>query len=180
MIVNGLARQGFRLIISGSNAHLLSSELATHLTGRYTQALILSYSFIEYSWIDPIERTAQEMQDLLIYYSEKGGFPEPLVTTLNATQHIIDLIDAVLFKDIIRRFTIRNPGGIGDLTSYLLSTIGSEYSLQNLTRICQVKSVHTIKKYLDLPDMAYLMFSIPRFSYKIRNQIEYNKKNICL
>ena len=176
LIINRLARQGFRLVISGSNAHLLSSEFATHLTGRYTQTLILPFSFSEYSRINPIERTAPEKQELLVQYSENGGFPEPLVTSLNSTQYIIDLIDAVLFKDIIRRFNIRNPGGIGDLTSYLLSTVGSEFSLQNLTRICLVKSVHTVKKYLDLLEMAYLMFSIPRFSYKLRNQIEYNKK----
>jgi uncharacterized protein len=176
LIVNRLARQGFRLIISGSNAHLLSSELATHLTGRYSQTLILPFSFTEYARVKPAERTTMEMQELLFRYSETGGFPEPLVTNINSTQYLIDLIDAVLYKDIIRRFTIRNPGGIGDLASYLLSTIGNEFSLQNLTRICQVKSVHTVRKYLEFLESAYLLFSVPRFSYKVREQVAYNKK----
>lgn len=176
LIVNRLARQGFRLMISGSNANLLSSELATHLTGRYSQTFILPFSFSEYSRIHPIERTDMEMNELLIIYSETGGFPEPLLNPMNHSQYLNDLIDAVLYKDIIRRFNLRNPVGIGDLASYLLSTIGSEFSLQNLTRICQVKSVHTVKKYLASLESAYLVFSVPRFSYKIRDQIAYNKK----
>lgn len=176
LVVNRLARQGFRLMISGSNAHLLSSELATHLTGRYSQTFILPFTFSEYSRIDPVEKTDLERLGTLMSYSETGGFPEPLLSHLNGPQYINDLIDAVVYKDIIRRFSIRNPGGIGDLISYLLSTIGSEFSLQNLTQTCQVKSVHTVKKYLDFLEAAYLVFSVPRFSYKIREQLAYNKK----
>lgn len=176
LMVNRLSRQGFRLILSGSNAHLLSSELATHLTGRYTQTCILPFSFSEYLTIHPITRTENEIQEQLLIYNETGGFPEPLLTDINRVQYTNDLIDAVLYKDIIRRFSIRNPVGIGDLTSYLYSTVGSEFSMQNLARISQVKSVNTVRKYLEYLEMAYLVFSVPRFSYKYREQLAYNKK----
>ncbi len=176
LIVNRLSRQGFRFLLSGSNAHLLSSELATHLTGRYTQTCILPFSFREFLTINPITRTDKEIKEQLLIYNETGGFPEPLLCEISRVQYTNDLIDAVLYKDIIRRFSIRNPVGIGDLTSYLYSNIGLEYSLQNLTRVSQVKSVNTVRKYLKYLEMAYLVFSIPRFSFKHREQVAYNKK----
>ena len=83
LLANRLARQGYRLYITGSNAHLLSRELATHLTGRHTVTTIFPFSFAEYLRTKPGEHTESEYRALLADYAVTGGFPEILTTTID-------------------------------------------------------------------------------------------------
>ena len=79
LLVNRLQRQGYRLVVTGSNAHLLSSELATHLTGRHIPIVLFPFTFVEY--LRSLERplTDQEKAQALRTYIESGGYPEPLM-----------------------------------------------------------------------------------------------------
>jgi Predicted ATPase (AAA+ superfamily) len=79
MFANRLQRQRFRLLITGSNANLLSSELATHLTGRHAAVALFPFSFREYLTISENQKTAVEKKDALDVYVEQGGYPEPLL-----------------------------------------------------------------------------------------------------
>lgn len=179
IFVNRLARQGYDLVITGSNSHLLSSELATHLTGRYLQTTILPFSFREYLSLSLQERTTHEKVSALYQYAQCGGFPEPLVKKFPARDYLVTLFDSVVYKDIVKRFHIRSVQGIEDLAMYLLSNIASEYSYTSLARVTRSKSPMTVRKYLGYLEEAFLFFSLPRFSFKVREQIAANKKIYC-
>jgi len=77
LLVNRLQRQGFNLVITGSNANLLSKELATHLTGRHYAATIFPFSFKEYTSFFGKALTTAEIKQHFSRYVVHGGFPEP-------------------------------------------------------------------------------------------------------
>lgn len=180
LLANRLARQGYTLYITGSNAHLLSKELATHLTGRHTVTTILPFSFAEFLKTKRSEPTESECRAYLEEYANAGGFPEILTTTIDKKDYLLRLFDAVVYKDIIRRYQIRSPQGLGDLAQYLCSNVACEYSIHGLTRVSGCKSDQTVRKYLDYLSEAFLFFSILRFSYKAKEQILANRKAYCI
>nr|WP_321352134.1 ATP-binding protein [uncultured Methanoregula sp.] len=179
LFVNRLARQGYELVITGSNSHLLSTELATHLTGRYFQTPILPFSFAEYLRLSSHELTTEEKISALFSYAQGGGYPEPLVKKFSSRDYLRTLFDSIVYKDIVRRFHIRSVQGIEDLSLYLISNIASEYSYGSLARVTRNKSPMTVQKYLGYLEEAFLLFSIPRFSFKVREQVASNKKIYC-
>ena len=192
LFVNRLQRQGFRLLITGSNANLLSSELATHLTGRHSAHVLFPFSFSEFlegmakpgiSLGGPQFKhsplTETECREALDIYAEQGGYPEPLLKNLNLRDYLRTLLQSTLYQDIVKRFRIRSVQGIEDLAFYLLSNIAREYSLNALSRITKCRSVHTVDKYIRCLQEAYLVFSLPRFSFKVKDQVGLNKKIYC-
>lgn len=177
--VNRLQRQGLRLLITGSNANLLSSELATHLTGRHTSIVLFPFSFAECLKASGGEKTEIEKMAALDIYVEQGGYPEPLLKKIDRHNYLRTLLQSTLYKDIVKRYRIRSVQGIEDLALYLMSNIASEYSYNALVGITRCRSVHTIDKYIRYLQEAYLVFSIPRFSFKVKNQVGQNKKIYC-
>jgi len=181
LFANRLSRQGYNLFITGSNAHLLSRELATHLTGRHTSIVLFPFSFPEYlKATASTELTSNEKRQKLEEYLEQGGYPEPLVKNLDRKEYLSTLFDSIIYKDILRRYKIRNPQGIMDLSQYLLSNTAKEFSYTSLTGIGHCKSVHTVQRYMGYLQEAYLFFTLSRFSYKMRNQAGENKKLYCI
>ena len=179
MFVNRLQRQGLRLLITGSNANLLSSELATHLTGRHSSLVMFPFSFAEYLAAAGNQKTEIEKRGALEVYAEQGGYPEPLLKNIDRRDYLRTLLQSTLYKDIIRRFRIRSVQGIDDLCLYLMSNIGREYSLNALSRVTRCRSGHTVDKYVRYLQEAYLVFSLKRFSFKLKNQAGQNKKIYC-
>ncbi len=180
LFLNRLQRQGYRLIVTGSNAHLLSSELATHLTGRHLPVVLLPFSFGEYLSTKDRELTGLEHVQALREYAEAGGFPEPIVKNVQAGPYISTLFDAVIYKDIVRRKRIRKIQGLEDLALYLLSNTAREYSFRTLTRVTRCRAVPTVEKYLGYLEEAFLFFSLRRYSFKVREQIQANRKIYCI
>ena len=180
LLANRLQRQGYRLTLTGSNAHLLSRELATHLTGRHLPILLLPFSFAEYLQTLPQPPTAAESQAHCARYAQTGGYPEPLLKKLDAQSYLTTLLRAILYKDIVQRFNLRRPQGLDNLALHQLSNLATEYSLTRLTEIAQSRSVHTVQKYLRAMEEAFLVFSVPRFSWKIREQAKSNKKTYAI
>ena len=167
LFVNRLQRQGLRLILTGSNAHLLSSELATHLTGRHLPIILFPFSFAEALRTHPGARTGPEMAEQFRRYSEAGGYPEPLLRDMDREYYLRTLWNSVLYKDIVRRRRIRSVAGLDDLAGYLLANVAREYSLNRLTAVTRCRSVHTVAKYIGHLEEAFLFFSLPRFSSKV-------------
>ncbi len=180
LLVNRLARQGYSLYITGSNAHLLKKELATHLTGRHTVTTIFPFSFAEYLRTKPGEYTESEYRAHLAEYAVTGGFPELLITAIDKKEYLLRLFDAVVYKDIIRRYRVRSPQGLGDLAQYLCSNVAGEYSVHRLSQVTGCRSDQTVRKYLEYLKEAFLFFSVPRFSYKVKEQLQANKKIYCI
>lgn len=180
LLVNRLARQGYNLILTGSNSHMLSQELSTHLTGRYLQTTIFPFSFSEYLSLQDQPVTTTGTREHLARYAEQGGFPELHIKNLNGREYLGTLFDSIVYKDIVTRFHIRFAKGLDDLAVYLLSNAAQEYSYTTLSQVTRCRSAHTVRKYLGYLEEAYLFFSVPRFSYKFREQVAANKKIYCI
>ena len=105
LFVNRLLRSKMRIIVTGSNAKLLSGELATHLTGRYNEIRLFPFSFSEYCHFHHIDiksittKAAAERQQAFAQYMIDGGFPE-LQSLNNKRGYVQSLIEAILIKDI--------------------------------------------------------------------------------
>ncbi|MBW6492528.1 MAG: ATP-binding protein [Lentimicrobium sp.] len=179
IIANRLQRQGYQLIITGSNSNLLSSELATHLTGRHLPIRIFPFSFSEYVNAIDKEMTQPELKESFNDFLINGGYPEPLINSIDYVQYLQVLFDSTLFKDIVKRYNIRQPGALEDLANYIISNICSEFSLNSLSSHTQISSVHTVKKYLSYLEEAFIFFTLPRFSFKVREQQQSNRKVYC-
>lgn len=178
LFVNRLRRQGYNLVLTGSNSNLLSSELATHLTGRYISTIIFPFSFKEYFNFSRSseETTTGEMKAKLHDYMIKGGYPEPLVKGLDYNEYLRTLHDAILFKDVVKRHNIRSSAQLGDLSRFLVSNSTNFISYNTLTRLTGLKSAASITKYIDHLEEAFLFFKLNAFSFKYKEQVKSNKK----
>lgn len=180
LLVNRLQREGRRLLVTGSNSHLLGSELATHLTGRHQQILLFPFSFQEALRLQVTALSGAEQRSLLTEFLRDGGFPEPWVKNVDRRDYLRTLVHSVLYKDIVKRFHIRSIQGLDDLARYLFSNVARECSYQNLTRVTRCRSVHTAVKYMRYLEEAFLFFTVRRFSFKVREQDSSNKKAYCV
>ncbi len=179
LVVNRLQRQGLRLIITGSNSNLLSSELATHLTGRHLPVYLFTFTFSEYLSVFTKELTTPEKKEKFNNWLISGGYPEPLMKGLNIREYLQVLFDSILYKDIVKRYKIRQPGSLENLAVWLISNITAEFSLNAICSQVQISSVHTVKKYLHYLEECFVFFTLPLFSYKVGEQQRGNKKIYC-
>lgn len=179
LVVNRLQREGYRLIITGSNSNLLSGELATHLTGRHLPTYLFTFSFKEYLGIFERTLTEAEIAEKFIDFLINGGYPEPWMKSLDFKDYLQVLFDAVLFKDIVKRHRIRYGGALENLAIWLISNIANDFSFNSLAKHTQISSVHTLQKYLHYLEEAFIFFTIPKFSYKVREQQKSNQKIYC-
>ncbi len=180
LFVNRLQRQGYNLIITGSNSHLLSKELSTHLTGRHLQTSIFPFSFKEFLKLSKKELTSSEIKEKFSNYLFHGGYPEYLVKKIDFKDYLSTLFNSIIYKDIIKRYDVRSPKEIENLSFYLLSNIANEYTYNSLTKVTGIKSSHTIQKYLNFLEESFIFFSLNRFSYKVKNQLSSTKKIYCI
>ncbi len=180
LFVNRLKRQGYNLVITGSNSNLLSKELATHLTGRYLLINIFPFSFKEYLDAKGIALTESEIKEELFAYLTYGGYPEPLLKKTEYKDYLSTLFNSIIYKDILKRFRIRHVQAMEDLAVYLISNTAQEFSYNTLSSVTKCRSVHTVQKYLGYLEEAFIFFKIGRFSFKVREQIASNKKIYCV
>lgn len=180
LFANRLNRQGYNLVVTGSNSNLLSKELATHLTGRYSLINIFPFSFKEYLDAGSRELTESEIKEKMFSYMTYGGYPEPLLKKAEYKDYLSTLFNSIIYKDIVKRFRIRYVQAIEDLAVYLISNTAQEFSYNTLSKVTKCKSVHTVQKYLDYLEEAFIFFKISRFSFKVREQIASNKKIYCI
>ena len=184
LFVNRLHRRGFNIIITGSNAYLLSRELSTHLTGRYIQFQVFPFSFIEFlrakDFVTDQTLELKEKQGILLnyldLYLENGGYPEVVVKGLDAKNYLTTLFESILFKDIVKRYGVRYAKKLYDLAHYLITNHSSEFSYTKLKAILDFRSVHTVENYVDYLREAFLAFQVDRFSYKLKEQLKSPKK----
>lgn len=184
LFVNRLHRRGFNVILTGSNAHLLSRELSTHLTGRYTQFQIFPFSFLEFlrakEFAVDEALELKERQGLLLGhldgYLDRGGYPEIVVKDLDVKNYLTTLFESVLFKDIVKRYGVRYTKTLSDLARYLITNPSNEFSYTKLRNILEFRSVHTVENYTKYLAEAFLMFSVDRFYFKLKEQMRSPKK----
>ncbi|MCG2723732.1 MAG: ATP-binding protein [Nanoarchaeota archaeon] len=179
---NSLKRRGYNLMITGSNAKLLSAELATHLTGRHLSFEMFPFSFkesLEASGFEfKKEYTQEETGDImnrLKKYLETGGFPEVVVKGYDYA-YLQSLFDSIIFTDIVKRYRIKYSDALYNLAKYLMSGFAQEASFTNLKNMLNFRSVHTVQNYVSYIEETYLIFSLDRFSFKQKERITSPKK----
>ena len=171
LFVNRLLRQGVHLIITGSNANLLSGELATHLTGRYNQIELYPFSFAEYCQARHVDVVAEttEAHSLrlraLDEYLMRGGFPE-LLSIADANKYALSLLNAIVLKDICQRYKVRYKTTLRQMANGLLDRFCQEISLRDVAADYDINSLHTAKAYLSYLQSAYLLNIVTKFSFR--------------
>ena len=179
LFVNRLLRQNMHLIVTGSNAKLLSNELTTHLTGRHHKITLYPFSFAEYVQVKQTDtqsittRGMAEIKRTLSEYLFDGGFPE-LLTESSKKDYIMGLLDAILKRDITKRFNVRYSEVLERLAAYLLDNFAQEYNASRLAEMLGV-SDHTINTYCHYLQEAFLLLSVHKFSYKSSERIRAEK-----
>ncbi len=185
IFVNKLHRRGHNLVLTGSNAKLLSKELGTALTGRYIPIEIFPFSFKEFLSTQGFEISQEQVnipenRGRLLNYLEKylidGGFPDVVVKKLEAGIYLETLSNSILFKDVVKRYKVKYSQKIYDLNNYLRSNFSSEYSFSKLKNILEFRSTVTLQNYLSYLEEAFLIFILNRFSFKMKEQIKTPKK----
>lgn len=185
LFVNKLQRRGLNLILTGSNAQLLGKELATTLTGRYLPIEIFPFSFTEFLKADNFEIKQEELflpevkGRILSYldsYLKNGGFPEVVVKKLDAKTYLETLFDAILLRDVVKRYKVRFSQKIYDLATYLVANFSSLFSFTKLKNTLGFRSTITVEKYIKYLEESYLIFSLNRFSFKVKEQIKTSRK----
>ena len=170
--VSKLFRRGKNLIITGSNANMLSSEMATVLTGRYLQIEMLPFSLDEtMRWknINP-DREEQAAQAITLAddYMRNGGYPETIPARSITKSYLSTLFDSILLKDVAQRHNVRNTTDLYNLATYLLSNFCNPISANELAGELGLSSVATTKKFCDYLNEPYLFFYLPRFNNKLK------------
>ena len=173
LFVNRLLRQGIKLVLTGSNANLLSGELSTHLTGRYYQIELYPFSFSEYCTIRGVDAhgmttKAYGLRDkALDEYLMSGGFPELIASPeISKRDYLFSLREAIVKKDICQRYKIRYKQTLSDLANRLLDWFCQEKSYNDIAKEMSINSVHTVKNYITYLQNAYLLCLLPKFSLK--------------
>lgn len=180
--VSKLYRNGKNMVITGSNANMLSSEMATVLTGRYLQIEMLPFSLAEVMSAAGIDisdiKPEQQAEASLIAddYLRNGGFPETVLARGITKNYLSTLFDSILLKDVAQRHHIRKTSDLYGMATYLLSNFCNPFSANSLAEELGIASVTTTKKYCDYLNEPYLFFYLPRFNNKLKLMAKADRK----
>ncbi|MBI4359689.1 MAG: ATP-binding protein [Candidatus Jacksonbacteria bacterium] len=174
------------LILSGSNAKLLSKELSTLLTGRHVDVTVFPLSFKEFLDFQGIDATDMldiadqriAIQRLCMEYIQFGSFPE-VVLGKNKKEILFHYFDDVVSKDILKRYKIRKPEQLKSLVKFYLSNTSSLTTFSSTEKFLAF-SADTIEKFAGYLETAYLFFFLKRFSFKIKEQEKSPRKVYCI
>ncbi len=172
--VSELYRQGKNLVITGSNAKMLSSEMATALTGKYLKVEMLPFSleeFFDWNKLDLRMLNPEQQADasaLMDDYMRNGGYPEVVASRQLTRTYLDTLFDSIVWKDVAKRHNVRNVTDLNDLALYLVSNFCNPLSASELTDELGFSSVNTTKKYMDYLHEPYLFYYLPRYNNKLK------------
>ena len=173
LFVNRLLRKKMHIVITGSNAKLLSGELATHLTGRNKEIALYPFSFREFCDIKNVDTKTQTTKaeafrrQAFDNYLKQGGFPELMIIG-DKKNYINTLIDNILKRDIEQRYKISYKTTFEKLAQHILNITPSIVTTQDLANLFHIKSLHTTKNYIDYLKQAYMIIGISKYSSKSR------------
>ncbi len=174
-----IAKENYDIYITGSNARLLSSELATLLTGRQILFRIHPLSYSEFLQINNL----QNDETSLLLYLKYGGLP--YIANLQLTDEIVfeylsNVLNTILFRDVVNRYKVRDSQFLWDLVTFLSSITGHLISVKKLqgflTSKGRKKSVNTIMEYLQYLENAFLINKVKRYNIKGKQVFEIGYK----
>ena len=173
------ASGGTDIYVTGSNANLLSGELATHLSGRYVEIKVYGLSYREFLRFHDLERG----QEALSLYLQFGGLPYlrhlPLKEEV-VFDYLRNILDAVLLKDVVARFQIRNVDFLQRLTRYIADNTGSLVSARRISNYLKSQQLNVshalVLDYLSHLCAAVLIFRVRRFDVVGKRHFEVGEK----
>lgn len=180
LFVNRLLRRGLHILITGSNAKLLSGELATHLTGRHMKIELYPFSFREFCNFKGIETSYMTTREKGLLraafddYMKIGGFPE--ISAVNSpVRYISTLVNNILVNDVEKRYKIRYKAAFEKLAKHVLNITPSKINIKELQELFSFNSSHTSENYVSYLESAYLISTVNKFSFKSRQRIKNTK-----
>ncbi len=177
--VDGLyLNKNIDIYLTGSNAYLLSGELATLLSGRYIEIKMLPLSFKEYASF----YSNESLENLYVKYINNSSFPYTI--NLNDEEQIDTYLDSlyntILVKDILARKKVSDPSILKSLVQFLFSTTGSILSVKKITDTLNSKgrkvSVHTIESYLEALTESYIFHKVSKYDIKGKQYLKTGDK----
>lgn len=182
LFVNRLLRSNLHVVVTGSNAKLLSGELATHLTGRYNEIHLFPFSFREYCSFRRIDtrgittKAEAEKKTAFIDYINDGGFPE-MQNLRNKRGYVQSLMEAIITKDIQQRFKIRNTDALRKIANHLINNVCQEVNYDSISQVLKITD-QTAKKYVGYLRQAFLIQLLSKHSFKSKERIRNAKAYI--
>ncbi|MFR7745905.1 MAG: ATP-binding protein [Eggerthellaceae bacterium] len=171
------------IYITGSNAHVLSSDLATYITGRYVTIPIYPLSFAEF--YDGLQAVTGQVDSRSAFrkYVLQGGFPfqnELAFEQSASLKYLSDLLSTILLKDVVRRNSIRDVDLLERLVRYAAAEEGHLLSVKNIADYLKSErrkaAQETIANYLYAAENAYLFYRIPREDALGKSILAFNEK----
>ena len=181
--VRRLYNAGNKIIITGSNARMLSRELGTHLTGRYIQVEIYPFSFQEYLAMNEIPVNAKTlytttgratMVKSFVKYMECGGFPKFLQD--GSVSYLTSLYESIIYRDILTRNGLTNEKEMLEMMFYLASNATKRVTYSSLGKVVGIQHPDTIKNYLEYIQQTYLISQMFRYDPSVKKQMMSPKK----
>jgi len=172
--------EGYKIFITGSNAKLLSSELATHLTGRYVKIELYPFSFKEFLRFKKVEygkKTSAAKAGMLKYFDEYlkfGGFPDFL--KYGDEEFLRRIYNDILYKDLLVRFKIKEVKAFKQLAAFLFTNFTKEVSYNSLKNILGFKSSTSVRNYIDFMQESFLVFELYKYDFSLKKQFISDKK----
>ncbi len=173
LFVNRLLRTGMHVILTGSNAKLLSNDLATHLTGRSSEIALYPFSFGEYCNMKGVDCRRRTTQGIAMQrkafddYLQQGGFPE-LLQIKNSKIYIKNLLNNILTRDIEQRYKISYRAQFENLAQHILNISPCVVATSDWANLFGFRSAHTVHNYLKYLKEAYLLVGVKKYSRKSR------------
>ena len=182
LFVNRLLRQNIHIVVTGSNAKLLGSDLASHLTGRHICIELFPFSFAEYLSYKGLEYSPLTTKGISFVkqayedYLKQGGFPELFqIGDTPKKSYIQTLLHSILFKDILQRFSVKYPKALGDLFYWSVENYSREINSSAIAKALGISSPHTIQNYLEYLNQAYLTLRLNKFSFQAAERLRSQK-----
>ncbi|MDR1880264.1 MAG: ATP-binding protein, partial [Tannerellaceae bacterium] len=186
-LVDGLfATANVDIYITGSNANLLSSEIATLLSGRYIEISILPFSFSEYLEFREIDTSNKYLnyEALFFDYVNETSLPKGVELRTDGYDKVFEYLhsvyDTVIEKDVIQRHAIHEKRAFANITKYVAANIGSRMSPHSISKALKSdhQSVHhtTVEKFLDYLVGCFLFYRVNRFDIKGKKQLATQEK----
>lgn len=174
-------KKNIDLYVTGSNAYLLSSELATLLSGRYVSINLHPFSFKEYADVFAEEHSYDR---LFRQYINSSCFPEAAILSKtspeNVNSYLKSLYETVVVKDIIKRYNLRKYDSLQNIINYLFDSVGSIVSPNNIAEALSKNessvSHNTVKKLITYLTESYLIYPVRLYNIKGKRLLESNYK----
>ena len=174
------------IYITGSNAKLLSGELATYLAGRYVEFIIYPFSFAEFLEMSRLKNPQADKSSCFLQFIKTGGMP--FLSNFSGDdsakkQYLMDIYNSVVLKDVVKRNSVRDVDALERIVAFAFSNIGHIFSATSLAKYFKSEnrkiSHDTILNYLKFCADAFLIYKINRYDLEGKKIVGVNEKYYC-